>query len=100
MIRTRKNVLSLPAGDQTLFWYGKAITAMQKKPIADPSSWRYQSAIHEYHRSEDPHASSADKLPSKSDQKKFWTQCQHGSWYFLPWHRMYLHFFEQIVLRR
>jgi tyrosinase len=22
--------------------------------------------------------------------KKFWQQCQHGSWYFLPWHRGYL----------
>jgi tyrosinase len=22
--------------------------------------------------------------------KKFWKQCQHGSWYFLPWHRGFL----------
>jgi tyrosinase len=98
MIRTRKNVLSLPAGDETLVWYGKAIAEMQKKLIADPTSWRYQAAIHEYTRSDDPLKSSKDKLPSKSEQTKFWTQCQHGSWYFLPWHRMYLYFFEQIVL--
>lgn len=98
MIRTRKDVLNLPSGDDTLLWYGKAVAEMQKKLIADPTSWRYQAAIHEYTRSEDPHASRSDKLPSAAQQKKFWTQCQHGSWYFLPWHRMYLHFFEQIVL--
>jgi tyrosinase len=26
--------------------------------------------------------------------KKFWNQCQHGSWYFLPWHRGFLQAFE------
>ena len=52
--------LNLPAGDDTLLWYGKAIAAMRKKPIADPTSWRYQSAIHEYFRKEDPNASAAD----------------------------------------
>ena len=23
--------------------------------------------------------------------------CQHQGWFFLPWHRMYLYFFERIV---
>ena len=36
-------------------------------------------------------------LPSNAEQKKYWNQCQHGSWFFLSWHRMYLHFFESIV---
>ena len=27
----------------------------------------------------------------------FWSNCQHGSWYFLPWHRMYLAAFELII---
>ena len=26
-----------------------------------------------------------------------WNQCQHGSWFFLPWHRGYLAAFEAIV---
>ena len=26
-----------------------------------------------------------------------WNECQHASWYFLPWHRMYLYYFERIV---
>jgi Common central domain of tyrosinase len=26
-----------------------------------------------------------------------WNGCQHGNWFFLPWHRIYLYFFERIV---
>jgi tyrosinase len=95
--RVRKNVWKLKASDKTLEWYEKAVTAMKIKPIADSTSWRYQAAIHEYARQSDPFASPSDSMPSNAEQKKYWTQCQHGSWYFLSWHRMYLHFFEDIV---
>ena len=97
MSKIRRNVLNLPSGDKTLFWYGRAIGEMQKRPIANPTSWRFQAAIHDYVRSFDPLKISGETLPSTSFQSKFWRQCQHGSWFFLPWHRMYLHFFEQIV---
>lgn len=99
MVRTRRNVTYLPAGDKTLEWFGKAILQMQAKPFADPTSWRYQAAIHDYDRASDPLAVPGDILPPASQQTKYWKQCQHGSYYFLPWHRMYLHFFEQIALR-
>ncbi len=36
-------------------------------------------------------------MPSSGDSKIFWQQCQHGSWYFLPWHRGYLMAFESII---
>jgi tyrosinase len=26
-----------------------------------------------------------------------WDECQHDGWYFLPWHRIYLYYFEAIV---
>jgi hypothetical protein len=26
-----------------------------------------------------------------------WNACQHGGWFFLPWHRMYVYYFERIV---
>lgn len=96
-IRTRRNVWKLDPDDKTLLWYGEAVDAMKRKPIADPTSWRYQAAIHEYIRARDPLANNTDVLPSRADQRTFWTQCQHGSSYFLPWHRMYLHHFETIV---
>src|SRR5690242_2937381 len=97
MARIRRNVLQLPSGDQTLLWYGRAIGEMRKRPITDPTSWRFQAAIHDYLRSADPLAVQREKLPALTIRRRFWAQCQHGSWFFLPWHRMYLHFFEQIV---
>jgi tyrosinase len=70
---------------------------MRHRALNDFMSWRYQAAIHEYVRDDDPLADNADVLPSTADQNRFWNQCQHNSWFFLPWHRMYLGYFEQIV---
>lgn len=97
MARIRKNVWKLKSNDKTLALYERAVAAMKAKPIDDPTSWRFQGAIHEYRRAFDPFADPSDVLPSTADQKKYWNQCQHGSWYFLSWHRMYLHHFESIV---
>jgi tyrosinase len=96
--RIRRNILSLPADDPIIDFYRQAIGAMKAKPIADPLSWRFQAAIHDYRASEDPFADPSDVLPSAAEQGRFWNQCQHSSWFFLPWHRMYLHFFEKIVM--
>lgn len=83
-MRVRKNVWRLPAGDQTLLWYGKAVAAMKERAPTDPLSWHYQAAMHGIR-------------PLPAAMKQFWGQCQHGSGFFLPWHRMYLLRFEQIV---
>lgn len=88
MVRMRKNVWSLPAGDKTLEWYAKAIDAMLKRPREDPSSWVYMAAVH----------GSPQAAPSGVDPK-FWEQCQHQSWYFLPWHRAYVASFEAVVAK-
>ena len=101
-IRTRKNVLTLVDAQgqwhPDLLWYARAITEMKKRPIADPTSWRYQAAIHDYVRQFDPLAQASDVLPPAAERQRFWGQCQHFSWFFLPWHRMYLLHFEQIVV--
>ena len=62
--------------------YAVAVGALQARAASDPTSWAYQAAIH---------AVSAGRTD------KFRDQCQHGSWFFLPWHRMYLYWFERIV---
>jgi tyrosinase len=93
----RRDVYKMDPWDDTLLWYARAVAEMQKRPIDDPTSWRFQSAIHEYIRNKDPLRKPDDPLPSTAEQKRFWNQCQHFSWYFLPWHRMYLGVFEQIV---
>jgi tyrosinase len=95
-LRVRKSVNFAPGWDSTLTWYAKAVQAMKALPLTDPVSWSYQAAMHGYDLSY-PEWASAGVPPPVSQQKKFWKQCQHGSWYFLPWHRMYLACFEEIV---
>jgi tyrosinase len=95
--RVRKDVWKLDRWDPILLWYARAIAEMKTRPLNDPTSWRYQAAIHDYVRSSDPLATPDDRLPSAAEQQRFWRQCQHNTWFFLPWHRMYLEFFERIV---
>lgn len=98
-MRIRNNLWAIEqdATDETLLWYSRAIGVMKQRPIDDPLSLRFQAAIHAYDRQDDPLAIQDETLPNASDQDDFWNQCQHNSWFFLPWHRMYLHHFEQIV---
>jgi hypothetical protein len=51
--------------------YRKAIRAMLALPPTDPRNWYRQALIHTL-------------------------DCPHGNWWFLPWHRAYLGWFEQI----
>lgn len=83
-MRERKDVYKLPPGDQTLEWYAKAVAAMQTLPPSDPMGWTYQAAVH-----------GIDPLPPA--MTGLWAECQHGSSFFLPWHRMYILNFERIV---
>jgi len=96
VVRTRKNVLKLGNPGDDLDWYGKAVADLQNRPVTDPTSWRYQAAVHGYLRAIDPNPTNVP-FPSSADQRDFWNQCQHQTWYFLPWHRAYLACFEQIV---
>ncbi len=57
-----------------------------EKP-SDPLGWRFQAAIHGL----------ADPFGGPDTSNDLWCNCQHGSWFFLPWHRMYLAAFERIV---
>jgi hypothetical protein len=63
--------------------YARAVKTMQARPASDPTSWTFQAAIH------------GSYAPAPPGAK--WNECQHASWYFLPWHRMYLFYFERIV---
>jgi tyrosinase len=95
----RKNAWKLSAistWEPTLLWYAKAVGEMSSRPATDPTSWRFQAAMHGYDPGTDPFVSFG-AIPLKAVRDKFWKQCQHGTWFFLPWHRMYLGFFEAIV---
>ena len=89
--------MKLDRWDPILLWYARAVAVMRARPLNDPTSWRYQAAIHDYIRQIDPLATPGDVMPSMAEQQRFWRQCQHSTWFFLPWHRMYLSCFERIV---
>jgi tyrosinase len=78
----RKNIWTLPSGDRTVEEYAQAVAIMQGRPASDPTSWTYQAAMH------GTHAQSVRPL---------WNGCQHGTWFFVAWHRMFIYYFEQIV---
>jgi tyrosinase len=78
----RRNVWTLPSADQTVEDYAKAVSVMRARPASDPTSWTYQAAMHGTHA---------------SPTKPLWNGCQHGTWFFLAWHRLFIYYFEQIV---
>lgn len=62
--------------------YALAVREMRRRDAEDPTSWAYQTAVH---------------WTDMRNPGPFRDQCQHNTWYFLPWHRMYLYWFERIV---
>jgi tyrosinase len=101
MAFTRQNVWDL-GNDwaDPILWYARGVKAMKARPLNDPTSWRFFGAIHGF----DPdlwsslgYLSESDPPPSDGDRKTYWEQCQHGSWYFLPWHRGYVLALEAVV---
>ena len=58
-------------GVRMLKSYAKAVNAMLALPPEDPRNWYRQAIVHTL-------------------------DCPHGNWWFLPWHRGYLGWFEQI----
>jgi tyrosinase len=90
-------VRSLGHGQDDLYWYVKAVAELQKRAPTDSTSWRFLAAVHGYNPATDPQHGKGGKLPPASVKKRFWNQCQHQTWYFLPWHRGYLAYFEQII---
>lgn len=101
MAFVRKNVWEL-GGDwpEPILWYARGVKAMKARPLNEPTAWRFFAAIHGIDQQlwgQLGYLSAADTLPSNADIQSYWSQCQHGSWYFLPWHRGYLIAFEAVV---
>lgn len=67
----RRSLGSLAANDLIVQTYRDAVAAMKALPSNNPRSWTAQANIHLNH-------------------------CPHANWFFLPWHRAYLLYFEQI----
>ncbi|HEY0489446.1 MAG TPA: tyrosinase family protein [Telluria sp.] len=67
----RYNASGSAAGKRMLKSYAKAVRAMLALPPEDPRNWYRHAIVHTL-------------------------DCPHGNWWFLPWHRGYLGWFEQI----
>lgn len=76
----RRNINTLAPNEITSLRTG--IQVMQSRQASNPTSWIYQANIH----------ATVDNPPLGA-----WTTCQHGSFFFLAWHRMYLYYFERIL---
>lgn len=101
MARIRQDAAKLGAGwNPVLEWYARALAELAGRDVDDRTSWRYLAAIHGFDEQnwlDRGIISASDTLPSTAEQDGIWNQCQHGGWYFLPWHRGYLHSFEAII---
>ncbi len=62
----------------------RGVMAMKAIPKSSPVSWWFQANMHDYPMSE------------TGPIYEGWGGCQHGNWWFLPWHRAYLFYFERI----
>ena len=83
---TRENIAGMEFDHPILASYRLAVDAMKKLDTQDatnPLGWRHQANMHG--------AMMAD------GNMKGWKWCMHGNWWFLPWHRGYVYFFEKIV---
>lgn len=68
----RRSITTLAANDPIITAYRSAVSQMKALPNSDRRNWTRQAQIHD-------------------------DFCPHGNWYFLPWHRAYLYYFETIV---
>jgi len=80
----RQSIAALTLAQITSLQQG--IRMMMSRPASDPTSYTFQANIHGTYSS----ATTPQEMQS-------WNNCEHGSYYFLSWHRMYLYFFDRIL---
>jgi tyrosinase len=90
----RRNIVGLAPDGPEIAAYKRGVARMKDWNELDPTdpmfrlSWIYQASIH------------GRALPPGQDlggPDGVWNTCQHFSWFFLPWHRLFLYWFERIV---
>jgi tyrosinase len=96
----RSDVASLGSGwNKSLVNYALAVRALDQLEFSDRNSWRFLGAMHGF----DAPLWASLGLMSPGEQVPadiagdYGNQCQHASWYFLPWHRGYVASFEAVV---
>lgn len=80
----RQSIASLTPAQIASLQHG--IQVMMSRPPSNPTSYRFQANIH----------GTLDSATTPQEMQS-WNNCEHGSYYFLSWHRMYLYFFDRIL---
>lgn len=70
-VRVRADVSTLDPNGPVVQALRQGVAAMRQRAAGDPTSWEAQANIH-------------------------LNFCPHNNWFFLPWHRGYLYYFEQV----
>ncbi|MBX9917993.1 MAG: hypothetical protein E6Q59_01620 [Nitrosomonas sp.] len=101
IVRTRLPLHEFVENERLLKALRKAVSEMKKRKPSDPLSWFYQAAIHGVSNEAIKEAAKLDSEVLNIDTSKYWNQCPHhdknNSADFLPWHRAYTHFTEEIM---
>lgn len=92
-------------GKEMLKIYAQAVQQMRALPEGDPRGWVFQWYTHMVRGNSSKAAELARIYPTSSPQKslatEMWDTCQshlgQPENFFLPWHRMYVFFFENII---
>jgi hypothetical protein len=79
---TRRDVSELAPNGPAITALRDGVAEMKSRADSNPTSWRFQANIH-----------GTFDTPTQPT----WNRCQHGSFFFLSWHRMYIYFFERIL---
>jgi hypothetical protein len=89
----RMNVNALDPRDDDIAGLVEAIRFMMRLPPTHPQSWIFQANVHL--SPDDPKIIYARNADAAAFVAPLWNNCPHGSYYFLPWHRLYLYFLER-----
>src|SRR4051794_2474433 len=108
VVRVRKGIDEFARDATSLQALRDGVKKMRELPPDHPFSWIFQANIHwrpfypdyvytQAEQSTDPAMRLfRDKTGFTADPDVF-NQCPHGNWWFPPWHRAYLYFFERIL---
>lgn len=80
-LRARKSWRVLAREPEWIVRYENAVATMKARRPADPTSWQFQANMH----------------GSIAGEHPLFNKCEHRNWLFLPWHRLYIYYFEQIL---
>lgn len=99
--------LSTPVGNTDLLKYQHGVQLMKQRAETDPLNWEFWWYIHAVRNDrtkagEIARIWGASSPPAKALAQQTWSTCQAHfdssmEDYFLPWHRMYVYFFEAVL---